>query len=544
MWLRTFYLWSAELVRKMIIRNFFKKNYPNSHHQFFTLIELLVVVGIVGLIAGIIIVKVNSARMKARDSQRRADLHSVQMAVEAYVSKNQGKFPQTFQPGEPFVFRYSNINYNDGWVPGLTPNYISSLPKDPRSAANEPQYAYYYVSDGRSYKLEAIMESDTGATWALDDGGFTQARYELFYSAPIPEQPVTPPITTPEVWIAPLPGEPGGPGGAWEVTTPGWSALGSGMDDWVNVLTIYNNGEQNELIAGGNFTSAGGVSANYIAKWNGSAWSALGIGVDFVVNALAVYNGELITAGAISPPVPAIGKIAKWNGSSWSDLGTGVNDAISTLTVYKGELIAGGYFTTVGGVSANRIAKWNGSSWSDLGTGMNAEIYFLTVFNNELIAGGNFTTAGGIPANRIAKWNGSAWSALGTGMNNYIGALTVYNNELIAGGNFTSAGGVSANRIAKWNGSSWSALGTGTNGIVAEVTVYNGELIAGGLFGTAGGVPVGWIAKWNGSAWSSLGTGLNYRVEGLTVYNQGLIVGGAFTTAGGVPASYIARWDR
>ena len=28
------------------------------------------------------------------------------------------------------------------------------------------------------------------------------------------------------------------------------------------------------------FTTAGGVAANYIAKWNGSAWSALGSGMD------------------------------------------------------------------------------------------------------------------------------------------------------------------------------------------------------------------------------------------------------------------------
>ena len=33
------------------------------------------------------------------------------------------------------------------------------------------------------------------------------------------------------------------------------------------------------LYAGGYFTTAGGVTANYIAKWDGSAWSALGSGM-------------------------------------------------------------------------------------------------------------------------------------------------------------------------------------------------------------------------------------------------------------------------
>ena len=35
-----------------------------------------------------------------------------------------------------------------------------------------------------------------------------------------------------------------------------------------------------DLYAGGYFTTAGGVAANYIAKWNGSAWSALGSGMN------------------------------------------------------------------------------------------------------------------------------------------------------------------------------------------------------------------------------------------------------------------------
>ena len=51
-----------------------------------------------------------------------------------------------------------------------------------------------------------------------------------------------------------------------------WTPLGSGMNGQVLALCVYNN----ELIAGGSFTTAGGISANYIAKWNGSSWSPLG----------------------------------------------------------------------------------------------------------------------------------------------------------------------------------------------------------------------------------------------------------------------------
>ncbi|MFQ5867110.1 MAG: hypothetical protein ACE5IT_03840 [bacterium] len=322
-------------------------------------------------------------------------------------------------------------------------------------------------------------------------------------------------------------------------TTSGYSALGTGMDQPVNALTVYNNG----LIAGGDFTQAGGESANQIAKWDGSSWSALGTGMDSDVLALTVYNNELIAGGWFwLAGGESANYIAKWNGSSWSALGTGMENVVLALTVYNNELIAGGRFTQAGGVSANRIAKWDGSSWSALGTGMNDYVYALTVYNNELIAGGSFTQAGGESANQIAKWNGSSWSSLGTGMNDTVYALTVYNNELIAGGSFTQAGGGSSNRIAKWNGSSWSALGTGMNLPVLALTVHNKKLIAGGVFTQAGGGSANRIAKWDGSSWSALGTGMNDEVYALTVYNNELIPGGQFTQAAGVSASTIAQY--
>ena len=47
-----------------------------------------------------------------------------------------------------------------------------------------------------------------------------------------------------------------------------WSALGSGMNNNVHALAIDASGN---LYAGGDFTTAGGVSANRIAKWDGTS---------------------------------------------------------------------------------------------------------------------------------------------------------------------------------------------------------------------------------------------------------------------------------
>jgi hypothetical protein len=47
------------------------------------------------------------------------------------------------------------------------------------------------------------------------------------------------------------------------------------MDDTVNALALSGN----TLYAGGLFTTAGGNTANRIAKWNGNTWSAQAAGL-------------------------------------------------------------------------------------------------------------------------------------------------------------------------------------------------------------------------------------------------------------------------
>jgi hypothetical protein len=411
-----------------------------------------------------------------------------------------------------------------------------------------------------------------------------------------------------------------------------WSALGSGIAGQVNALAVFDDGTGPALYAGGKFPVAGGVHANNIAKWDGSTWSRLSSGTggtfaDNSVFALAVYDdgggpalfagGNFTTAGGIPAPF-----IAKWNGIAWSSVGGGVFPDVLSLAVFDDgtgpALYAGGDFQSAGGAPAARIAKWNGVAWSGVGGGMDADVASLIVFDDgsgaALYAGGYFTVAGGHPASRIAKWNGSAWSALGSGIAGsdvagsvlalagvssgpqaglYAGGEFAHASGLFASniarwngsawsqlaastggldgaavgscalqdaggpalfvvGDFHFAGGVDANQIARWNGVSWSALGTGIDTVYDNVLASFDDgggpaLYVGGLFNMAGGVPALDIAKWNGSAWSALGSGLNGAVNALAVFDDGsvpaLYAGGDFTTAGSVSASRIAKWD-
>jgi len=106
-----------------------------------------------------------------------------------------------------------------------------------------------------------------------------------------------------------------------------WHPLGSGMDNQVSALTVY----EGELIAGGYFTTADAVMCNCVARWDGLAWQPLGSGMDVTgdsprVFALTVYDGELVAGGWFTTAggVPCY-RIACWNGSSWAPVGSGVS---------------------------------------------------------------------------------------------------------------------------------------------------------------------------------------------------------------------------
>ncbi|MDO7854265.1 T9SS type A sorting domain-containing protein [Hymenobacter convexus] len=361
-------------------------------------------------------------------------------------------------------------------------------------------------------------------------------------------------------------------GVAWN---PLGAGLGGGVSQDVEALAVASNGD---VYAGGYFTLASGVPANYIARWNGTAWSALGTGtgasngVNYTVFALAVAgNGDVYAGGYF---VQAGGaptcRVARWNGTAWTSLGTGAGnaagDVVRALAVTgNGDVYAGGFFTQADGVPANSIVRWNGSVWNPLGAGadkgMNNDVSALAVAGNgDVYVGGFFTQVGGTPANYIARWNGTAWTSLGTGagngVNNGVRALAVASNgDVYAGGYFTQAGGAPANYIARWNGTAWSSLGAGTgtgNGVESFVYALamagNGDVYVGGRFTQAGGAPANRVARWNGTAWTSLGTGagngMNNDVTALAVAGNGDVYAcGYFTQAGGASANYIARWN-
>ena len=276
-----------------------------------------------------------------------------------------------------------------------------------------------------------------------------------------------------------------------------WSALGSNGygDGAITQPVVALAASGSGVYVGGYFENAAGIpAADFVAKWNGSAWSALGsngsgngalgsFDYQVAVWALAVSGNDLYVGGNFrdAAGIPTADWIAKWNGSAWSALGSngaGTDGALDgdvyAIAASGSDVYVGGEFLHAGSDgTAHHLAKWDGSTWSAVGSnggegalGMaSTDVWALVASGTDLYVGGFFNGVAGITAaTDVAKWNGSTWSALGANAvrNSNVYALSASGSDLYMGGDFTDAAGIAAaDYVAKWNGSAWSALGSG-----------------------------------------------------------------------------------
>jgi hypothetical protein len=142
----------------------------------------------------------------------------------------------------------------------------------------------------------------------------------------------------------------------------GWQPLGAGMDLAVLDLARLPDGD---LVAAGSFTTAGGAPASCIARWDGAAWHALGAGIagtpllTRVMRVAVLPNGDLVAGGEFTMAGGgAAARIARWNGTTWQPIGAGMDRTIeSMLHLAGGDLAVGGSFTTAGGTTSTFFAR-------------------------------------------------------------------------------------------------------------------------------------------------------------------------------------------
>jgi hypothetical protein len=376
----------------------------------------------------------------------------------------------------------------------------------------------------------------------------------------------------------------------FDLGTQSWSRLGAattiGISEAARAVAVVGT----DVYVGGSFILVGGSPANRVARFSVAtqAWSPLGAGAANGLNsgayAMLLDGPEIVVRGNFTQAgVVSVNGVARFDPATgdWARLGTAASNGApcppifvpceSALALQADSILLGGAFVSAGQVSANRVARYDKITgvWSALGSGaangVNSPVLAVAVAGDDVYVGGLFSEAGGAPAASVARFNAAtqAWGSLGAGtsngVNGRVDAIAIDGVNVYVGGGFTTAGGLPANRIARFNIASqtWSSLGegasNGTNDQVREIVVVDGIVYVGGDFTAAGGNPASRVARFDPAtqAWSTLGTGAANGVTcagtpcvgAMAVAGSLVYVGGNFTQAGGAAANRIARFD-
>lgn len=385
----------------------------------------------------------------------------------------------------------------------------------------------------------------------------------------------------------------------WDGT--GWAGLvGSSAGVGHSGSTVFALGfaSNGDLYVGGDFTTAGGTAQIYhLARYNSGTWSAVGNGTDKPVRALGFgandtlyVGGDFTTVNFNGGSTVSANYVARFDGTSWSTLGSGatngVNKPVRALQADGSTLYVGGDFTLAGGsLRALHVARWNGHSWANavggsaLNEGLDGPVHALALGDDLLHAGGDFTKeailgTAATNAARIAAWDtGSlltrAWSAIPgdplNGLDGIVEALVVHGSDLYAGGDFSVAGRAGDLKntngrmsLARYDGTRWHDLGFRIVGRVTALAVdSNGHLYVGGVFEFVNGgtTPFNSLARYDGATWHTLGSGADTgvqsiapgtfgpgEVEALAVNGLDVYVGGQFLQAGNQHANRVAHY--
>lgn len=144
----------------------------------FTLIELLVVIAIIGILASIVLVSLNGARSKARDTRRQADVMNIAKALELY-NLNKDKYPTCSFPTNNLAGHTVSIECLR--VALVADGSMASVPNDPEYPAKSYAYDNWcstgYLDNSRSYRLftttENVQTAQQGWWWSSNFFGAT-----------------------------------------------------------------------------------------------------------------------------------------------------------------------------------------------------------------------------------------------------------------------------------------------------------------------------------------------------------------------------------
>jgi hypothetical protein len=168
-----------------------------------------------------------------------------------------------------------------------------------------------------------------------------------------------------------------------------WLPLGYGFNFPGRVL--YYDSLSNNIIVGGNFTTADSIRVNFITRWNGNSWDSLGSGADYgPIVSVINYRGSLF-ASAIFDNLSLNNYLYKWTGLFWDSLSPNLDGKVMCFYENNNILYIGGVFSSIGNVYSPLFLSYNDTNFIPLnfpasGYSVNAIEYF----QGNIFLGGNF----------------------------------------------------------------------------------------------------------------------------------------------------------
>lgn len=363
----------------------------------------------------------------------------------------------------------------------------------------------------------------------------------------------------------------------------------AGFNGDVYALALQPN---NQLLVGGDFTTANSVPRNRIARLNsdgsldpGYSLPSDSYGASGDVRSIAVQTDGRILIGGLFTNVNSIARsyIARLNSDGTLDSlfnpGSGADNPVYAVaqTFENGNpmVLLGGAFATVNGATYNGVAQLNSDGTPDItfnsgGLGANGTVYALAVQSDgKILIGGDFTSYNGVTnLCHIARLNpnGSVdtnFMASSFGASDSVHAIAVQlDGRILIGGLFTSVNGVALNHIARLN-TDGTVDGNFNSGLGANDSVFtialqsDTRIVLGGEFTTCSGVTRNRITRLNpdgtvdpainfGSGANDFVAAIAIQEDTITDYptnvpDEKIIIGGGFTEYNGATNEYIAR---
>ena len=364
----------------------------------------------------------------------------------------------------------------------------------------------------------------------------------------------------------------------------------AGFNNNVYALVLQAN---NQLLVGGDFTMADGVTRNHLARLNENGTLDAGFlkpsyswGANGSVWAIAVQPDTRILVGGSFSNFNSVarGKISRINQDGTLDSlfnpGSGADNSIYAVasTTVNGQtnmVLLGGAFASFNGTPVKGVARLNNSGTLDAtfnigGQGANATVYALAVqpADGKVVIGGDFTAFNGnTNYNHIARLNTDGTLDtnfnVGFGVGDSVRAIALQlDGKILIGGLFTNVNGTLLNHLARLNAngtvdSSFNP-GVGASDAVFGLALQSdNRIVVVGEFTTCSGVTRNRITRLNpdGSVDPTInfGTGANDFVQAVVVQedsiagypavvpDEKIIIGGGFTNYDGQLHSHLAR---